>query len=93
MDSDSITTATTFYRLIVDAYTSANFLFSGTITLLRTQDSSNPLWSISHLLSENGGGNEPMYGAGSFTDTLIDRIQIIPAGNFDNGRFRVGYIL
>lgn len=93
VDSDSITTANNAYRLIVDAYSSANFIFSGNITLLRVQDTSNPLWSITHNLSENGGGNEPIYAAGSFTDTLIDRVQLIPDGSFDNGAFRVGYIL
>jgi hypothetical protein len=93
VDSDSITSANNAYRLIVDAYSDASFIFSGNITLLRVQDTSNPLWSITHNLSENGGGNEPIYAAGSFTDTQIDRVQLIPAGNFDNGAFRVGYIL
>jgi len=93
VDADSGNTGQSFYRLLVDTYTSAAMNFSGTITLLRTQDSSNPLWSISHLLSENGGGNEPIYGAGSYTDTVIDRIQFVAAGTFDNGAVRVGYIL
>ena len=94
VDSDSISgTANNAYRLIVDAYTGAHFIFSGNITLLRVKDSSNPEWSITHNLSENGGGNEPIYAAGSFTDTLIDRVQLIPDGSFDNGAFRVGYIL
>lgn len=92
VDSDSISTATNFYRLIVDAYSGTGQIFSGTVTLLRAQDSSNPLWSFSHLLSENGGGNEPIYGAGSFTDTLIDRVQLIPGTTFDSGILRVGYI-
>ena len=89
---NSTNTAQTYYKMIVDAYTSQSMFFSGNMTLLRTDDSSN-LWSITHQLSENGGGNEPMNGSGSYQGSAIDRIQIIPAGNFDNGRFRVGYIL
>jgi len=90
---DGTNTTQSFYRLIVTAYTSETFAYSGNITLLRTQDSSNPRWSIVHQLSENGGANEPINGSGSYTDTLIDRIQFIGAGAFDSGAVRVGYIL
>jgi hypothetical protein len=85
-------TAQTYYRMIVSAYTDESFKYSGSLTLLRTDDTSG-LWSINHQLSENGGGNEPINGAGSFNGSSIDRVQLIPEGSFDNGSFRVGYIL
>jgi hypothetical protein len=85
-------TAQTYYRMIVSAYTTEGFNYSGSLTLLRTDDTSG-LWSINHQLSENGSANEPINGAGSFNGSSIDRVQLIPEGSFDNGSFRVGYIL
>jgi len=90
---NSVNTAQSSYRLLVTAYTDSAHVFNGNIMLLRTKDSSTPSWSITHQLSENGGANEPQYGSGSYQSTLIDRIQFVPEGNFDNGEIRVGYII
>ncbi len=92
---NSINSGNNAYRLIVSAYTSPSFVFSGNIILLRTKDASDPRWTFSHNLTENGGANEPIYGAGSYSNAsgLIDRVQLIPDGSFNNGSFRVGYIL